>query len=110
MPLDEDLLYRMREVMRKNAFPFKEKKMFGGIAFMYRGKMCCGITNKGMMMTRVPKERYEELLQHEHASEMNFTGKPMKGFLFVDGDGSATESGIADWLELGMEYVDGEVD
>lgn len=109
MPIDEDLALRMREVIEKKYHSFTEKKMVGGVTFMYKGKMCCGITNNGTMMTRVPKDRYEELLKHEHAKEMDFTGRPMKGFLYIDGEGSGNPDDLAYWIALGMEYVDGEV-
>lgn len=77
MPIDEDLAYRIRIAINKHEGPIEEKKMFGGVAFMYRGKMCCGITNNGTMMTRVPKDRYAELLEHEHAREMDFSISPV---------------------------------
>ena len=60
-----------------------ERKMFGGIAFMLNGNMCCGETNDDLMV-RVGADGLEDALDQPHARPMDFTGRPMKGFVFVD--------------------------
>lgn len=91
--------------MIEHQLKIEEKKMFGGLAFMYRGKMCCGII-KDHLMVRVPKEKYDHLLKQPFVRVMDFTGKPMKGFLFVDPGGFQTDDNLWKWLKIGKSYVD----
>jgi TfoX/Sxy family transcriptional regulator of competence genes len=85
---------------RKNV---SEKKMFGGTAFMLGGKMCIG-TLKGDIVVRVGPERNDEALAMPGARPMDFTGKPMKGFVFVRMD-ALSDPALAKWLEMSTEYV-----
>jgi len=70
-----------------------EKRMFGGLCFMVGGNMCVGVT-KGRMMVRVGKEHYDEAMSQPHARAMDFTGKPMMGFVFVDPEGTKTLAAV----------------
>ncbi len=81
-----------------------EKKMFGGLAFLLDGKMFCGIV-KNDMIVRVGPDRYEEALARPHARPMDFTGRPMKGFVFVGPAGLESDETLAEWLEMGLKYV-----
>ena len=63
-----------------------EKKMFGGIAFMLNGNMCCGVIND-LLMARVGRDRYEASLALPHVRPMDFTGKPMTGYVYVEPGG-----------------------
>lgn len=78
--------------------------MFGGIAFMVRGNMCCGVV-KDELMVRVGPDRYEEALARPHARPMDFTGRPMKGMLFVAEPGFRTDEALAQWVALASEYA-----
>lgn len=78
--------------------------MMGGLCFMLNGKMCCGIV-KDDLMVRVIESRYEEALSHPHGRQMDFTGRPLKGFVFVDPDGFKKERDLSYWLEMGVEFV-----
>lgn len=80
------------------------KKMFGGIVFMVSGNMCCGIV-KDTLMLRVGAENYESLLSLPHAREMDFTGKPMKGMIYVDPDGFKSEAELKIWMDKALEFV-----
>ncbi len=80
------------------------KKMFGGIAFMVSGNMCCGVV-KDTLMLRVGAENYESLLSLPHAREMDFTGKSMKGMIYVDPEGLETEEELKTWVERALEFV-----
>ena len=82
MAYDEGLAQRLREIFA-DRYEVEEKRMFGGIAFMLRGHMCCGIVGDTLMVRTGP-DHYAEALQQPHAREMNFTGKAMKGFVYVD--------------------------
>jgi len=85
----------------------EEKRMFGGLCFMLNGHMCCGV-EKDRLMVRVGRDRYETLLKKPHARELDFTGKPLKGFLFVNEAGYRTASGLASWLDEAVECVRGK--
>lgn len=81
-----------------------EKKMFGGIAFMVNGHMSCGVVNS-LLMVRVGPRLYEEALSRSHARPMDFTGKPMKGFVFVAPEGFASDAALSSWVESSLEFV-----
>ena len=82
MPYDEKLAKRLRVVLASRA-GVAEKKMFGGICWMFRGHMLCGV-EVGRFMFRVGKDRDAEALAKPGATPMDITGKPMKGFVWVD--------------------------
>jgi len=81
-----------------------EKKMFGGIAYMYRDHMCVGVIDD-MLMIRVGPEQYEKALSEKHVKPMDFTGRPMKGYVYVEPAGFKTEKSLKQWIELGIEFV-----
>lgn len=103
MVFDERLAGRMRKALARRK-DITEKKMFGGLAFLLDGKMCCGIV-KDEMIVRVGPDRYEEALARPHARPMDFTGRPMKGFVFVGKAGLESDEILAEWIELGLKYV-----
>lgn len=105
MPYDELLAKRIRNVLTPYQKHLEEKKMIGGLCFMYKGKMSCGIVKEDLMV-RVVGEKYESSLKKQHCRVMDFTGKVLKGFLYVDKEGIQTESQLRSWLELGIEFVD----
>ena len=83
--------------------------MMGGLVFMVNGKMCVGIdmdkvTHIDRLMVRVGKLPYEELLKREGSREMDFTGKVMRGFLFVDPEGYDTEEDLDFWVAKALEF------
>jgi TfoX/Sxy family transcriptional regulator of competence genes len=80
-----------------------EKKMFGGIAFMLNGNMACGIV-KDQLMVRVGPAKHEEALARPHARPMDFTGRAMKGMVYVAPAGFDTEAGLRSWVELGLSH------
>ena len=85
MPYDEELAGRVREVLRATE-GVSERKMFGGLAFMLNGNMCCGVDQTNLML-RVGPERYDEALAKPHAGLFDFTGRPMRGFVYVSQEG-----------------------
>ena len=100
---DRELAERIRKVLyrRRNV---GEKEMFGGIAFLVRGKMFCGIA-KGELMVRVGPARHDEALGKPHVRPMDFTGRPMKGYVFVAPQGLRTEKSLRSWVERGFEFA-----
>ena len=103
MPYDEYLAERVNRVLVQKNIPFFEKKMFGGLAFMVDNKMCLGV-NKEQLMARTDPELYEELLKRPRAQTMEFTGRPMKGFIFVNPEGFDSDEQLEEWVELCLEY------
>ncbi len=81
-----------------------DMKMFGGVAFMLRGNMLGGIVGDDLMV-RVGTERYEEALGQPHARPMDFTGRAMKGMVYVGPDGYATGEALQRWIELGLQFA-----
>lgn len=102
MVYDEKLAERMRKAMKKRR-GVSEKKMFGGLAFMLKGKMFCGIV-KNDLMVRVGK-LHQEALAKPHARPMDFTGKPMAGFIFVSPAGAKSEKSLESWIKMGVDFV-----
>ena len=78
--------------------------MFGGLAFLLKGKMFCGII-KDDLMVRTGPEMYEKALSKQHSRPMDFTGKPMKGFVFVEPKGYKTVKFLSNWINLSLDYV-----
>ncbi len=101
---DATLLTRAREALDARG-PVTEKKMFGGHCFLLSGNMVCGVTGDGTLMVRVGKDAYEAALAEPHAREMDFTGRPMRGMVFVGPEGYATDDGLGAWLERGLAYA-----
>jgi TfoX/Sxy family transcriptional regulator of competence genes len=103
MAFDEGLAERIRRMLADRG-DVSEKKMFGGIAFMIRGHMSVGIV-KDDLMVRVGPDAQEQLVRQPHARPMDFTGRPMKGFLYVDSSGLDTDEDLQRWVGHGLEYV-----
>ncbi len=80
------------------------KKMFGGLCFMVANHMCCGVIND-TLMARVGPNNYDEYLQKPHAKEMDFTGKPMKGMIYVDPLGIQEDADLEWWAETCVNFV-----
>ncbi|MBS9463904.1 TfoX/Sxy family protein [Flagellimonas sp. 389] len=104
MAYNEVLAKRIRAAIQIFPEDFTEKKMFGGIAFLYQGKMTVGPV-KDDLMVRVIGEKMEAVLQQEFVRPMDFTGKPMKEFIFVSLEGLQTEAQLHQWIELGLEHA-----
>ena len=103
MAYDEGLAERIRGVLDER-HDVSEKKMFGGIAFMVRGHMCVGIV-KDELMVRVGPQAYDELVRQPHARRMDFTGRPMKGFLFVSAQGLERDADLERWVGHGLSHA-----
>ena len=100
-----DLIRRLRVATLPWANHISEKKMFGGLCVLYKGKMSVGET-KGRLMVRVVSEKMEEALSKKDVYPMDFTGKPMKEFIFVHSEGFDTEEKLQQWVELGIEHAE----
>lgn len=80
------------------------KEMFGGVAFMLDGKMFVGIV-KDELMVRVGKARHDEALDEKGARTMDFTGKPMLGYVFVSKAGTRADDALDKWIAWATAFV-----
>jgi TfoX/Sxy family transcriptional regulator of competence genes len=103
MAFDEGLAERLRETLelRHNV---TEKKMFGGLAFMLDGHMFVGILGD-RLMARVGPAGYADALRQPHASEMDFTGKPMKGYVYIAPEGFESDRDLEKWVAVCAKFV-----
>ena len=99
MAYDERLANRIRRALGSRS-DFTERKMFGGLAFLCKGRMCCGIVGNDLMV-RVPIDEFDVVLRTPHVRPMDFTGKPLRGFVYVSPPGFRTASALLAWLSRG---------
>lgn len=79
--------------------------MFGGVCFMVNGHMAMG-TSRDRLMVRLDPDEAEQLLGRAHVSPMDFTGKPMRGFLFVEAEGVAKDQSLRDWVDRCVAFAE----
>lgn len=96
MAYDEELADRVRVVLADEP-RLTERKMFGGLAFMIAGNMACGIV-KDELMLRLGAEGADAALDEPHVREMDFTGRPMTGMVYVERAG-LDDAGLRRWVE-----------
>ena len=104
MAYNEKLADRTREIIARTHKKVEEKRMFGGLCFMVNDKMCVGV-EKDRLMVRLNPELFDEVMEKEGCEPMDFTGKVMKGFVFVSPDGVNSQQKLAIWLEKGIDFV-----
>ncbi|MCH7809270.1 MAG: TfoX/Sxy family protein [Chloroflexi bacterium] len=105
MAYDEALAARVRSALRSEP-GVMEKKMFGGVSFMVGGNMACGVTGDELMV-RVGPDNYEDALSRPHARPMDFTGRPMRGMIYVARPGFESDQDLAAWVESGASFARG---
>lgn len=103
MSYNEKLADRTREIIAKTHKNVEEKRMFGGLCFMVNHKMCVGV-EKERLMVRLDPAIYEEVMEKEGCRPMDFTGKIMKGYVFVDIDALNTKKKLEYWIKLALEF------
>ena len=103
MAYDDHLVSRIRKALGKTP-GITEKKMFGGVAFLRHGLMFVGVS-ESTLMARVGKPLHEESLAREHVRVMDFTGKPMAGYVFIDEPGTSTDEALRFWLKRCLDFV-----
>ncbi|MBI4324247.1 MAG: TfoX/Sxy family protein [Chloroflexi bacterium] len=103
MAYDEQLAGRLRKFFGQRAVAFEEKRMMGGLCLLVKGKMCAGV-EKDRLMARIDPAIYEKALQRKGCVPMDFTGRPMRGFVFVNAEGYSSEDDLASWLDLALEF------
>ena len=103
MAYSEELVERIRKAFGRT-HGVTEKKMFGGVCFLVNGNMSCGVA-KDELMVRVGPEAYEECLSQKHVREMDFTGKPLKGMVYVNSRGIRSDQDLKYWVDCGKKFA-----
>ena len=103
MAYDEFLADRIRLELKQKGIAFEERKMMGGLCYMVNDKMCVGVV-KNNLMARIDPEVYESALKKNGCHEMDFTGRPMKGFVFVEPEGTDLDDDLEYWVQLCLDY------
>lgn len=103
MAFNEKLADRVREHIAATQKNVVEKSMFGGLCFMVNDKMCVGV-EKDRMMVRLDPAKYDEVMEKEGCRPMDFTGRIMKGYVFVDADVLNTKKQLEYWVNLALAF------
>ncbi|MBT8255330.1 MAG: TfoX/Sxy family protein [Bacteroidia bacterium] len=109
MAYDEHMADRIRREFKDRKVDFEEKRMMGGLCFMVNDKMCCGIhydkkKETDLLMARIGEEASEQALKQTGCHPMDFTGRPLRGFVFVTPEGFDSESNLASWIQLCLDF------
>ncbi|GLZ34599.1 RNA methyltransferase [Lentzea sp. NBRC 105346] len=104
MAFDEGLAHRIRETLG-DLPDLAEKRMFGGLAFLWHGNMLVGVRGDDLMV-RVAPETTEDALAQPGARRFDMTGRPMKGWVVVDGSAVSEDEQLADWIDRARDFVE----
>lgn len=109
MPYDEYLAERIRNYLTARKVSFYDKNMMGGRIFMVNDKMCCGIhfdkTKKmDLLMARIGENAAQKYADKQGCHPMDFTSRPMKGYVFIDPDGFDLEEDLVFWLDRCIDF------
>lgn len=104
MAYSEELADRIRDVIDGRP-GVTERKMFGGVAWMVNGNMACGIIGEDLMV-RLDRDDAEAAKAEEHVGPMEFTGRPMRGFILVEAEGIEADVDLGRWVEAGADFAE----
>ena len=104
MAYDERLANRIRQTFGSRS-DITERRMFGGLAFLYLGRMCCGIVGSDLMV-RIADDEFDALMRGRHVRPMDFTGKPLRGFVYVSPLGFRTAAALRTWVSRGARVAE----
>lgn len=109
MAYDEYLGERITTFLKRKKVNFLSKNMMGGLLFMVDSKMFCGIHidrkyGDSLLMARIGEEAYQKEIEKETCLPMDFTGRPMKGYIFVTPEGLDFDEDLEHWLNLCLEF------
>ncbi|MFT4523254.1 MAG: hypothetical protein ACI8ZN_002206 [Bacteroidia bacterium] len=109
MPYDEYLGDRIRRDLADKKVAHAELKMMGGLCFQVDDKMLCGIHidkkfGDSLLMARIGEDEYEKQLSKENCLPMDFTGRPMRGYIFITPAGFDTDDDLSYWLDKCLEF------
>ena len=103
MAYDEKLATRIRKQLGKKK-GLVEKKMFGGLAFLLNGNMCCGVS-RDEMIVRLDPEATAQAIKKPNVRIFDITGRQMKGWILIAGEGLKTKASLSKWVEIAVEYA-----
>lgn len=103
MAFDGKLAERIREHLGQRR-GVSEKKMFGGLAFLLNGNMCCGVHGQEMIV-RLDPQQTDQALSERHTRIFDLSGRPMNGWILVQPQGLTTEAAMAKWIQAGVKYA-----
>jgi len=103
MAYDLHLADRVRSILER-AGEFKEQKMFGGLAFLIDGHMCCGIVKSDLVLRLTPEQAAVSLRQ-PHTRPMDFTGKPLKSMIYVSAAGTDSDQALETWIDAALKVA-----
>jgi TfoX/Sxy family transcriptional regulator of competence genes len=103
MAYDEGLAERIRDIVRSRT-DITERRMFGGLAIMSRGHMFVGVLGS-TLMARIGQSGYADALSMPHVRQMDFTGKPMKGYVFVEPEGFESDHALEYWVNRSYDFA-----
>ena len=103
MVYDEKLAERIRNTIGKDKH-ITEKHMFGGLSFLYNKKMFCGVLKNDLVL-KISHEQWESALKKPNVRPMDFTGRPMKGFVYVNQKGCKSDKDLKKWIYLSIDYA-----
>ncbi len=109
MAYDEHLGDRIHQIIQTKNVSFYDKKMMGGLVFMVNDKMCCGIHidkkfGDSLLMAKIGVEAYEQEIEKEECLPMDFTGRPMKGYIFVTPKGFDMDVDLEYWINKAVDF------
>jgi TfoX/Sxy family transcriptional regulator of competence genes len=104
MAYDEELADRARAALGDRD-DLSERKMFGGLALMVGGNMCVGVTGDDLML-RLGVDGADTALDEDHTRPMDFTGRPLKGFIYVSPAGTASDADLQRWVDRALAFVE----
>lgn len=109
MAYDQYLEERISQIMYKKKVPYVTKKMMGGLIFMVDDKMCCGIhidkkSGDSLLMARIGEEAYHKVIDKEVCLPMNFTKRPMKGYIYITPLGFDNDTDLENWIQLALDF------
>lgn len=103
MAFDQDLAMRVRRLLEKQD-GISERKMFGGLAFLLKGKMFCGVLGHDLV-ARLGAEQAQSALKRSYVRPMDFTGRPLKGYVYVVPDGLKTDRALQTFLRHAIRFT-----
>ena len=103
MAYDEYLADRIKAALLNKNISFDERKMMGGLCYMVDDKMCVGVT-KNKLMARIDPDIYDQALTRKGCRKMDFTGRPMKGFVFIEPEGIDLDDDLDYWVQLCIDF------
>ena len=109
MAYDEYTSERIGNILRDKGIEFSERNMMGGRIFFVDDKMLCGIHfdkkyGDQLLMARIGEAAYETVIDKPECLPMSFTGRPMRGYIFVTPEGIDMDDDLASWLQLCLDF------